>query len=155
MSTSSEHPLLDLMVGRWVLRGTIARRSVVHDVEADWTLAHHYIRIHEVSRERNAEGQPEYEAMVFIGWNNPGQYSCVWLDVLGGLSTLSIGVAVPRENELPFLFRDEKGEVNLSNTFTYIPKDRAWEWRIDNVENGLPREFARVRLTIAGSTARE
>ncbi len=67
MPSLTEHPLLDRMVGRWVMRGTIARRSVVHDVEATWVLAHHYIRIHEVSREKNTEGQPEYESMVFIG----------------------------------------------------------------------------------------
>ncbi len=137
-----------------MMRGTIARRSVVHDVEGDWVLAHHYIRIHEVSREKNTEGQPEYEAMVFIGWNNPGHYSCAWLDILGGLSTLSIGVAVPGENELPFVFRNEKGEVDLTNTFTYSPRDHAWEWKIDNVENGLPREFARLRLTAVNPTVK-
>ena len=155
MPSLTEHPLLDRMVGRWVMRGTIARRSVVHDVEADWVLAHHYIRIHEVSREKNTEGQPEYEAMVFIGWNNPGHYSCVWLDILGGLSTLSIGVAGPGENELPFVFRNEKGDVDLTNTFTYSPREHAWEWKIDNVENGLPREFARLRLTVVKSNGQE
>jgi hypothetical protein len=130
------------------LRGTIARRSVVHDVEADWVLAHHYLRIHEVSRSKGADGNPEYEAMVFIAWNDlTQQYSCAWLDVLGGLTTESIGVASPKETELPFIFKDEKGDVTLSNIFVYSPKDRAWEWRIDNVEKGVPTEFARVQLT--------
>lgn len=148
MATISEHPLLDRMVGRWVLRGTIARRSVVHDIEADWVLARHYIRVHEISREKNSAGQPEYEALVFIGWNeNSKKYGCVWLDVTGGLSTASIGTASESENKLPFAFRNEKGDVDLTNTFTYDQKDGAWEWRIDNHEKGVPREFARVRLT--------
>ena len=149
MVSLTEHPLLDLMIGRWLLLGTIARRSVVHDISADWVLAHNYVRIHEVSREKGTDGQPEYEATVFISWNGQGQCSCVWLDVFGGLSVLSIGTASPSENELPFLFRDEKGNVNLSNIFTYFPKDHAWEWRIDNVEKGVPKEFARVRLTLS------
>ena len=144
-------PLLDRIVGDWVLRGTIARQSVrqsvVHDVKADWVLAHHYIRIHEVSRERNMDGRPEYEAMVFIARNEQGPgYSCVWLDVTGGLSSLSIGRASPTGNELPFVFRDEKGDLNLTNAFVYNPKDDSWEWRIDNVEKGVPKEFARLRL---------
>lgn len=137
------------MVGRWVLRGTIARQSVVHDVEADWVLAHHYVRIHEVSREKDKEGRPAYEAMVFVAWNEQGQarYSCVWLDVTGGLSTLSIGLAMHTENELPFVFKNEKGEVDLTNRFVYNPKDDSWEWRIDNIVKDVPKEFARLRLT--------
>ena len=147
----THHPLLERMVGHWVLRGTIARQLTVHDVEADWVLAQRYVRIHEVSREKNKEGRPEYEAFVFVTWNEQGQapYSCVWMDVTGGLSVLSIGLASATGNELLFMFRNEKGEVDLTNRFVYIPKDDSWEWQIDNVEKGVPREFARVRLTRA------
>ena len=146
MSSQIEQSLLERMVGRWVLRGTIARESVVHDVQADWVLDHRYVRLHEVSREKK-DGRPEYEAMVFVARNDQGRCSCVWLDVFGGLSIQSIGVASEKENELQFLFRKENGEVDLTNTFRYSPDNDAWEWWIDNVENGVPREFARVRLT--------
>ncbi len=138
------------MVGLWVLKGKIAKESVVHDVAAEWVLAHHYVRIHEVSREENKDGRPVYEAMVFVAKNEKGsQYSCVWLDVFGGLSTLSIGVASPVGNEIPFVFRKENGEVDLTNGFVYNPKEDSWQWRIDNVEKGVPKEFARLRLTRA------
>ncbi len=93
--------------------------------------------------------------MVFIGWNNPGSYSSIWVDILGGLSTVSIGTAVRGENELPFVFRNEKGGVDLTNTFTYDPKDHAWEWKIDNFENGQTKPFARLRLTKAEVAARK
>lgn len=151
MQSMIEHSLLDKMVGRWVLRGTIARQSVVHNVEADWVLGRHYVRIHEVSREKGRDGHPEYEAMVFVAYNDKGEHSCIWLDVLGGLSVLSIGLATPTGNELPFLFRNEKGEVDLRNVFAYHPGDGSWEWRIDNIQNGEEKEFARVRLTRAES----
>src|SRR5215467_2626320 len=111
MQSLKQHPLLESMVGHWVLRGTIARQSVVHDIEADWVLQHHYIRIHEVSREKNTGGQPAYEALIFVTYNESGNYSCAWLDITGGLSILSLGTAAPLENELPFAFRNEKGEV--------------------------------------------
>ena len=143
-----EHQLLEQLVGRWVLRGTIARQSVVHDVQADWVLDHKYVRIHEISRSKGADGKPEYEAMVFVTWNNSSQqYSCGWLDILGGLTIESIGVASPKQTELPFIFKNEKGEVTLTNVFVYNGKDHSWAWRIDNIKKGVPEEFARVRLT--------
>lgn len=70
-------PLLDHLAGQWVLSGTIAGGPVTHDVDADWVLDHHYLRIHEVSRDKNDQGKPKYEALVFIGWNEkPKQYAC-------------------------------------------------------------------------------
>ncbi|HLK31482.1 MAG TPA: hypothetical protein VKT29_00250 [Terriglobales bacterium] len=77
--------LLDHLAGNWVLRGTIAKRQTVHDVQAEWVLGHRYLRIHEVSREKNSKGQAQYEAMIFIARNETPKphYACVWLDVYG------------------------------------------------------------------------
>jgi len=142
-------PLLDHLGGHWVLKGTIAGQQVTHDVDSEWTLDHHYLRIHEVSRESN-RGKPKYEALIFVGWNEqPKQYACAWLDVYGGLATESIGVATPRENEIPFVFKDAKGNTSLTNDFLYQPGSDTWEWRIDNVDNGTATPFARVQLTRA------
>ena len=55
------------LVGRWVLRGTIARQSTTHDVTFEWMLGREYLRMHEVSRERNTDGTPAYEAVVLFG----------------------------------------------------------------------------------------
>ncbi len=65
----------------------------------------------------------------------------------GGLNSVSIGVASPQENELPFVFKDEKGEVSFKNDFVYDAKSGTWEWRMDNVVNGVAKPFARVKLT--------
>jgi len=141
-------PLLDHLAGSWVLEGIIAGEQVTHDVDADWVLDHHYLRVHEVSRQTNAKGRPKYEALVFIAWNEePKQYACVWLDVFGGLSPLSIGLGTPKENEIPFAFKDEKGSLSLTNDFLYEPKSDTWEWRIDNIDKGVATSFARVRLS--------
>ena len=133
-------PLLDHLAGHWVLRGNIAGKQTTHDVQ--------YLRLHEVSQEQDAKGQPQYEAMIFIGWNQtPKTYTCVWLDVYGGASVASLGVAEPAENELPFIFRDEKGEVSFHNDFVYNPTADTWEWRMDNIDKGLAKPFGRVKLT--------
>ena len=141
-------PLLDHLVGRWVLLGTIAGRDTTHDVNAEWVLEHHYLRIHEVSRQKNDKGEPQYQATIFIGWNEATkEYACVWLDVYGGLTSGSIGVASPKENELPFVFKDDKGTVTFNNDFVYDAKANTWEWRMDNVANGVSKPFGRVKLT--------
>ena len=48
------HPdsLFPRLIGRWVLRGTIARQQTVHDVTFEWLLGREYVQVHEVSRER-------------------------------------------------------------------------------------------------------
>ena len=139
--------LLDHLAGRWVLQGTIAGQQTTHDVDAAWVLDHHYLRIHEISRAKNAQGKPAYEATVYVGWNDgPKKFAAVWLDVYGGLAAESIGVADAKENELFFNFRDEKGEPVDSNDFVFDPQTDTWQWKIDNYDKGVAKPFARVTL---------
>ena len=78
-------PLLDHLAGKWVMQGTVGKQPQIHDLDAEWVLQHHYLRFREASRDKNAQGEPKYDSMVFIAWNDkPRQYSCVWLDVYGG-----------------------------------------------------------------------
>ena len=140
-------PLLDHLAGKWVMQGTLGKQPVTHDLDAEWVLQHHYLRFHEVSREKNDKGEPQYDATVFIGWNEKTKrYACVWLDVYGGLTQESIGVATPKDNELAFVFTDEHGETSFTNTFIYDPKTDAWENRLDNVVKGEAKPFARFSL---------
>jgi hypothetical protein len=140
-------PLLDHLVGNWVLEGTIAGQATTHDVDAEWVLDHHYLRLHEVSREKNNRSLPQYEATIYIAWNEATkQYAAVWLDVYGGISPSSVGLADTKENELPFIFKDDKGAVEFSNDFIYDVAADTWEWRMDNVVDGVAKPFGRVKL---------
>jgi hypothetical protein len=58
-------PLLDRLVGTWVLQGTIGGQQTTHDIQADWVLAHGYVRLHEVSREKGADGSPFHNTFVY------------------------------------------------------------------------------------------
>ena len=141
-------PLLDHLAGKWLLKGTVGQQSVTHELDAEWVLQHRYLRFHEVSREKNAKGQPQYEASVFIGWNEKTrQYACVWLDVYGGATSESIGLATPKENELAFVFTNEHSETTFTNTFTYDPKTKTWDNQLDNVVKGTAKPFARFSLS--------
>ena len=55
---SQPDPLLDRLIGTWVLRGTIAGQETVHDMTCRWVLGAEYVEIHEVSREKTPSGTP-------------------------------------------------------------------------------------------------
>lgn len=138
--------LLDHLAGHWVLEGTIAGKQTTHDVEAEWVLGHHYLRLHEVSREHNAQGEPAYEANVYVGWDQTlSQYACVWLDTYGGVSPVSIANAKRAGDQIPFEFKDKDSDFHA--TFSYHPASDTWDWTMDNEANGKLSPFARVTLT--------
>jgi hypothetical protein len=154
LSASAEQPtfqdaLLDSLIGTWVLQGSIAGRETTHDIVSEWVLGHQYVRLHEVSREKNAKGQAAYEAIVFIGWEqSSSQYACLWLDSTGGggLSAQAIGYAKRSGNEFAFLFKGKDGSL-FHTTFAYSKSADTWQWLMDGEEDGKLQPFARVRLT--------
>ena len=142
-------PLLDRLAGRWVMRGRIAGAEVTHDIDAAWVLGHYYMRVFETSRETTAAGEPEYEAIVLVGWDeSTEEYACLWLDNTGGggLSSNVIGRAKREGDAIPFVFGVPDGSV-IYNTFAYDRNDDAWTWAIDTEREGIRTEFARVALT--------
>jgi hypothetical protein len=151
-STNQSDRLLDRLVGRWVLSGTIAGKKTMHDVSAEWVLNHGYVRLHEVAREKDLAGAAAYEAIVFISHDpSSGDYSCLWLDSTAswGLSAEAIGRAKANANSIPFVFKDPDGHVSFENTFSYNPAADTWGWSMDNIRNGKHEPFGRVTLVKA------
>ena len=143
-------PLLERLVGNWVLRGTIARKQTTHDVVAEWFLDHQYLRIHEISREKNEKGHALYEAVVLIGWDEVAlEYQCLWLDSTGGGGLTAQGIAQGKRSgdAIPFLFRERDGSISFNNTFSYDKVNDSWSWQMDNVQKGKAVPFGRVKLT--------
>lgn len=151
--TSAQQPtaqdsLLDRMIGEWVLQGTIAERETIHDVIIDWVLGHQYVRIKETSREKDLNGNPLYEATVFICWEQRlNQYSCLWLDNTGngGLSSQAIAHAGANGDKIELLFKAVEGSL-FHTTFAYNRDADTWRWIMDGEENGKLQPFARVML---------
>lgn len=141
-------PLLDHLAGKWIMQGTLGKHSETHYFDAAWVLQHHYLRFRETSKDKNDKGEPQYEATVFIAWDDKtNQYACVWLDVYGTATPESIGFATPKENDLAFVFTDAHGETTFTNTFTYDPKTNTWDDKLDNVVKGEAKPFARFKMT--------
>ena len=137
--------LLGRLVGHWVLTGTIAGQSVTHEVDAGWTLQRHYLRLDEVSRERDAHGLAQYEATIFIGWLDD-HYVCLWLDNTGVASGDITCRAMAAPDALPFEFRDAHGALQIATTFRYNRADDTWTWRIDNIQDGRTERFADLTM---------
>src|SRR5271170_7891813 len=144
-----QETLLDHLAGNWILQGTIAGGETTHDIESDWVLNHEYLRIHETSREKNAQGKPAYEAIVFISWEaSSSDYRCLWLDSTSGEGLASTqGIAKGKRNgdEIAFLFKSKDGDFHT--TFAYNRSADTWQWLMDGEENGKLSPFARLKLT--------
>ena len=142
-------PLFDRLIGQWVLRGTIARQSTTHDVTFTWMLGREYIQMHEVSRERETNGTPAYEAVVLFGRDpRSGEYACLWLDntAYSAFEPAGIGRGRAAGDSIPFLFQYTQ-TTRFHTTFVYSRATDSWQWHMDNDSAGVRRPFARVTLT--------
>ncbi len=120
-------------------------KQTTHDLTADWVLGHQYLRIHEVSRDKKANGEPAYEATVFIGWDEKREeYVCFWLDDFGGSFDSTLGRARRGGNEIALVFNYPEGPFHT--TFSYDPKGDSWEMRMDSEQKGVAKPFARTQL---------
>ena len=143
--------LLDHLQGRWLLRGKIAGKPTIHDVQAHWILHHEYLELHEVSREKDAQGGPAYEAEVLVSWDQEtNQYACLWLDsTAGGALTSQVTCrANPSGDAIPFIFAISAAD-SIHTTFMYRQASDTWQWLIDNVTHGKTSRFADVQLSRA------
>jgi hypothetical protein len=145
------HAFLDRLTGSWILRGTLAGKQTTHDVSGTWILDGLYLELHEKSRETDAKGKAQYEAVVLLGIDEKtGEYQCLWLDSTGGGGLLpsAMGRGKRAGDSVPFLFRDPDGTVSFSNVFAYDEATQAWTWQLDNVrKDGSYAPFGRVKLT--------
>jgi hypothetical protein len=141
--------LLDHLAGDWVLSGTIGGKQTTHDVDARWVLRHEYMELHETSREKQANGEPAYEAIILISWESKAnQYACLWLDSTSGgaLTSKTTCRATPSGESIPFIFALSPSE-SLHTTFTYRGATDTWQWIIDEESNGKTDRFADVTLS--------
>jgi hypothetical protein len=146
---ADKDPLLDRMAGHWVLSGTIENQPTTHDVTAEWVLQNTYLRLTEISREKDAAGKPLYEAEVLIAYDAAKKhYVCFWYDITGIAAPDAGGaVAAPEKDRLAFLFKI--GDAPFHTTFTYQPASSAWTWTMDGEEKGKLVPFARLTMTKA------
>jgi len=146
---SQPDSLLNKLAGKWVLTGTIEGQKTIHDVDAKRVLNGQYVQIKEVSREKDEKGNPLYDAVVYICWQEAKkQYFCLWLDNTSneGISNQVIGRAKQNGDKIEMLFKFSDAN-QFQTTFIYDREADTWQWLMDGEENGKLQPFARVKLT--------
>jgi hypothetical protein len=108
-------------------------------VHCEWVLNHQFIEFHYGS----ADVKPEYEAFVFIGFDNTAKsYVCHWVDVFGGSdSELGRGKIAAGLGSIEFTF----GKGELTNKFTFDPETKTWTSLIRQIEKGNWVTFAQEK----------
>ena len=147
---SAPEALLDRMTGHWLMTGTIGKKPTTHDVDVDWVLKREYIRIHEVSRDKDRSGGVGYEAWIYVVWDTKNsEYAVMWLDntMAANFAAEGIGHAQPDGDRISFIFKDTDGS-GIHTTFAYDRAKDTWSWVIDNLDkSGEPSSFAKLTLT--------
>lgn len=141
--------LMERMTGDWVMQGTIHNAAVTNDVYVDRILNRQYVRIHQIAREKDAAGEPTYEAWIHIAWDQKNEeYVVMWLDNTGvtNFSADGVGHGKPDGDQIPFIWKLADGS-GIHNTFAYERASDTWSWKIDNLDkSGKSSPFARVTL---------
>ena len=146
---SQPDSLLNKLAGKWVLTGTIEGQKTIHDVDAKRVLNGQYVQIKEVSREKDEKGNPLYDAVIYICWQDAKkQYFCLWLDNTSneGISNQVIGRAKQNGDKIEMVFKFSDAN-QFHTTFIYDRETDTWQWLMDGEENGKLQPFASVRLT--------
>jgi len=135
--------LLGKMTGRWKLTGTIRGQSVEHAVEAQWTLSHQFLQVHE----KDVATPPGYEANVMIGYDNTSErYVAHWLDIYGGRVSETLGYGTRSDDQIEFVFEYPDGPFHT--TFRWLADKKQWQWKMRTKNSaGKWVDFADLTLT--------
>lgn len=147
--TNAHEELMNKMTGRWTMTGTIGKAATTHDVDVDWILKNEYIRIHEISRDKDPGGGVGYEAWIYVVWDSAkNEYAVMWLDntVATNFAPEGIGHAKPSGDRIPIVYALADG-TGIRTTFAYDRSKDTWAWAIDNIDKkGASSPFARLTL---------
>ena len=139
---SLQDPFLDNFIGDWRVERNMGKRGVKQtSVHCEWVLNHQFIEFHYGV----ADARPEYEAFVFIGFDDSAKsYVCHWVDVFGAKDS-ELGRGKHDEKLLSIEFKFGKGE--LTNKFAFDPQTKMWTSLIRQVEKGEWTTFAEEKWT--------
>ncbi len=124
--------LLDKLVGKWRISGNVVGRKLEQLGEVKWVLNHQFLQLHflDVSLADPKDPTPNYEALVYIGYDNMSErYVMFWLDIFGGRFAETMGFGTRQSSDaIMFVFQYPDGP--LKNTFTLNKAQGTWTIKI-------------------------
>jgi hypothetical protein len=130
--------LLDRLVGRWRMTGSVRGRPAAYTLEAARVLQGRFVELHMVDDNR----PPGYEARVFVGADTAGgRVIAHWLDNFGAAYSVPHATGEVRGDTLLLAFPYPSGAFR--DTFTYDSSADAWHFRLETADStGAWRRFA-------------
>jgi hypothetical protein len=134
-----EDPLLQGLVGGWLLVGSVGRRRVAYTMRGYWVLDHRFFRL--------SVKHPSYRATVHIGYDHVRKSLIAhWLDTLGGRPSATLGLGQRVGSALQFDFEYPAGPSHV--TFTFDAKKRPLSLlALDYDEHNVAREIAHFTIS--------
>lgn len=127
--------LLDHLVGKWDMTGSVHGRPTKQTFEAEWVLHHQFVRIYEKSEENIAGTTTPFEALNFIGYDKKNRrYVFQSMSVWGGGAPDALVYGQRTGNEINFeVFVEGKLEGNVR--FIWQPESRTWHYVTGRTNN--------------------
>jgi hypothetical protein len=130
--------LLDELEGQWCMNGTLMGEPVEYNLDASWVLGHQFLLL----EMREVSNPPQYEAAIFIGYDDSGdQYVVHWLDQFGAKPSATLGYGERDKNSIRLLF--DYPSSQFRDTFTFDDDSGQWHFYIEAKKaDGSWSEFA-------------
>ena len=146
MVNTSSAEFLNLLIGQWELTGQMGKTSLRQAVIVQWTLNHHFIKLHFTSTIPTSESQPPYQATYFIGYDEKDDtYVMHLLDTFGAGYSRVIGLGKRDRNTIPFIFQYPEGP--FVNRFIWESDTQSWKFELTHEQDGQIQVFATKRMT--------
>jgi hypothetical protein len=130
-----EDPLLDSLVGHWNLSREIRNTRERNTLDVEWVLQHRFLQLHM----KDVANPPKYEAIVLVGYDDPGRrYVIHWCDTFGG-GFSSIGYGKRTDDSIEFVFED--ADSRFYNTFSRDPATGTWTFLMQSQGKDGKRAF--------------
>ena len=141
--------LVDHMAGAWTLTGPVMGHDAHHDLQAEWALNHHFLRIHEKTTASAPASERHYQATWYLGYDAVSErYVLHLLDVFGGPYSETLGYGTRDGNAIRFVFEYPDGPFHT--TYRWSPDTGAWQWLLEQKDkDGKWTQFADLKLTRA------
>jgi len=134
VETSEGDPLLQHLVGEWLVTRRVRDEVFFNRVVARWELGSRYLRLDY----RDCSEPPEYEAIVYLAATKEGPYISYWLDSFGA-SFSAKGEGRAENGAIEFAYDYDDGP--FFNTFSWNASKGEWTSKMENQEKDGSRSW--------------
>lgn len=127
---ASMDALLEHLVGRWRMTGSVRGKPVTYTMDGTRVLQRQFVELHMLDASR----RPDYEARVFIGVDSTAsRYIAHWLDRFGAAYSIPHATGEARGDTLLLSFPYADGAFR--DTFVYHRPTDSWRFRLEAADS--------------------